>query len=81
MQIPDDWKAPYYEKSPGEESQIFEFLQNNVLFSHLGRKDFEEMVGAFQKVRQPLSIIGFNDVCTGSRSEKRERHSGFDFDV
>ena len=72
MQIPDDWKAPYYEKTPGEESQIFEFLQQNVLFSHLGRKDFEEMVGAFQKVRRPMSIIGITGVCTVSWREERD---------
>ena len=77
VQIPDDWKAPYYEKTPGEESQIFEFLQQNVLFSHLGRKDFEEMVGAFQKVRRPMSIIGFNVVCTGSRREERDTAASF----
>ena len=54
---PQGWRAPKYRKSAEEEKQLFSFIQNNVLFNHLGRADFEDIVGAFQLVSFPAGQV------------------------
>ena len=57
LEINDDYKPPFHEKTKGESTFIAEALQKNFVFENLDKHDLKPLVGAFEKVQVPKDDI------------------------
>eukprot|EP00977_Amphora_coffeiformis_P008121 scaffold1818_cov162-Amphora_coffeaeformis.AAC.6 len=57
LEINDDYKPPFHEKSKEESIFIADALQKNFVFENLDKHDLQPLVGAFEKVQVPKDEI------------------------